>query len=332
MDRNKIGIPNENTDQHIREVIMIEGRPNETVASLKRRALQQTRTIDAAMASPDQETASPDNETHVHIHIEREPMPQPASEVYGEKYIPDRGFLPGNQKDGVIEGIRKLSEGITHVSESVERNRSNVTSRDGENTTQVAVLDPLEKGARYLLRDLETGEVEVVRVEETDDFSHNNSSSNRGSGEWNTGDRTYIHTLNTTGDRMLRHINNVNKRFWANASKGGTKRRTRDAATMGQTVYRHYVGSGQRLELQEQANGWVNVLLISPTSPTASGSVPRGAYGEGDSVTSKGLSIPSGNATTGDRAEYNTSTLRGEPRILSAMNQANKNFYRKGRN
>ena len=55
-----------------------------------------------------------------------------------------------------------------------------------------------------------------------------------------------------------------------------------------------------------------------------SGSVPREAYGEGPSVQS--TSIPSGGSTN-DRANYNLQTLKGEPRILSAINQSNKAFW-----
>ena len=83
---------------------MLDAKKHETADQLKRRGLQEQ-----------QQTR--DEESHIHVYLDRDTpvMPQPVSSSYREVYAPARRFLPG--RDNLTEGIKKLSAGITHVSE-----------------------------------------------------------------------------------------------------------------------------------------------------------------------------------------------------------------------
>jgi len=275
---------------------MLEGKVYETSDALKRRALQQTKDQD-------------NQEIHIHLHRDDPAMPQPDTETYGEKFIPDRRqFLPRN-RDDLLGTINKTAEGISSTSELVEHNRPDKVTQDGQTTTQVATLDPLPDGGHYELRELEDGSYEVVLIAEaeSDQTYPNQSTGGAAQGEWSTADSN-VHRLHTSGDAMLRHQNNLNRRFWANSQGKRQRSKTKDQETNGPngsmetTLLQQYVGSGQRLVLKERGDGWADVVLVSKNTNSMSGSVPREAYGEGPSVQS--TSIPSGGSTN-DRANYN---------------------------
>ena len=101
-----------------------------------------------------------------------------------------------------------------------DRGRSRRT-RDVENTEQVGILPQPKDGSHYELRDLETGEVEIVLVQSGSEFTGNLPSS--------AGDRSPRHKLHqTNGDPLLKQQNANNRRFWGKATQDADRVDTRN--------------------------------------------------------------------------------------------------------